>query len=380
MEKPVHSIFITAFTDRKKMESQNSNVIELVSENFFPFSFYCLNTTHFKNKSLVFFLLILKHKFKIKIFARWPEKGCCAYQDSLSIERDMVSSSKELINFGKLKQRQETFKCEVIDLISLKKTYLESKSKSGRMTVILFWTKWCLPSIKILNFFVMYSRQYSNRADFVAFHCGSEDPKETYEIIKKAGYQNENTSFVNDVQYASSSANITKSSVDQFDLKGVPTIMILNKHGQMIWKGRYCVCNYRNFENFMNHTFSEINETNCTNPSCDLCSSDLSIDPELFELRTEQKSLAKYLESYIKPTPDVWQGLETHKKSIPKLPRITTRQLISVPTSASLRDFRQKFDQNIVSKKHLFSAYSINNKSRSNSSDGYCYRNGRIPI
>ena len=292
----------------------------------------------------------------------------------------MISSSKELVNLGKLKEKQETFKCEVVDLISLKKTYMESKSRSNKMTVVLFWTKWCLPSIKLLNFFVMYARQYSKMADYISFHCGNEDPKELYELIKRAGYLNENVTFLNDVQYNSSSEGIRKSSVDQFDLKGVPTVMILNKNGQMIWKGRHCVCHYRNFENFMNHTFSELNETSCTNESCELCSNDSTIDPELFELRSEQKSLTHYLESYIKPTSDAWQGLETHKRSVPKLPRITTRQLISVPTSANLRSSMQKQDSAIVSKKHLFSTYSINEKSRTSSNNGYCYRSGRILI
>lgn len=292
----------------------------------------------------------------------------------------MVSSSKDLVNLGKLKEKQETFKCEVVDLISLQKTYMESKSKSNRMTVVLFWTKWCLPSIKLLNFFVMYARQYSKMAEYIACHCGNEDPKELHELIKKAGYLNENVTFLNDVQYNSSSESVRKTSVDQFDLKGVPTFMILNKHGQMIWKGRYCVCHYRNFENFMNHTFSDLNETNCSNESCELCSSDSSIDPELYELRSEQKSLTHYLESYIKPTSDVWQGLETHKRSVPKLPRITTRQLISVPTSASSRNINQKQERSIVSRKHLFSAYTINDKLRTSSNDGYCYRNGRIHI
>jgi hypothetical protein len=51
LERPVHSIYVTTFTDRSRMESQSSNVIELLSENFFPFTFYCYNNIHAKNIS-----------------------------------------------------------------------------------------------------------------------------------------------------------------------------------------------------------------------------------------------------------------------------------------------------------------------------------------
>ena len=51
LERPVHSIFVTAFTDRSKLESQSSNVVELLSENFFPFTYYCYHNVHGKNIS-----------------------------------------------------------------------------------------------------------------------------------------------------------------------------------------------------------------------------------------------------------------------------------------------------------------------------------------
>lgn len=281
----------------------------------------------------------------------------------------MIANSKDIINLGKLKEKVETFKCEVVDLRTNKKVQLDTKTKSGKCSVILFWTKWCLSSIKTLNFFMMISRQLSSQCEFTACHCGSEETRDLYELIKKAGYLEENVKFVNEIHYAGNT-----TSLDQFDLKGTPTIMFFNKHGYITWKGRYAAYNYKYFENFMNHTFCDLNDLKCNNESCELCSRDSSIDPELAELRSEQKSLNQYLESYVKPTTDAWYGLETHRRSMPRLPRITTRQLISVPTYASMKDIRPRSEKPIVSKKHLISAYSITSKSRANSSDGYCYR------
>jgi len=49
LEKAVHSVYITAFTDKPKTESRVSNKLELYSEHFFPFSFQCFNNVHVKS-------------------------------------------------------------------------------------------------------------------------------------------------------------------------------------------------------------------------------------------------------------------------------------------------------------------------------------------
>jgi len=49
LEKAVHTVYVTAFTDKPNTESKVSNSIELFSENFFPFSFHCLNKVHMKS-------------------------------------------------------------------------------------------------------------------------------------------------------------------------------------------------------------------------------------------------------------------------------------------------------------------------------------------
>ena len=46
LEKAVHCIYVSSFSDKPKTESRVSNIIELYSENFFPFSFQCYNNVH----------------------------------------------------------------------------------------------------------------------------------------------------------------------------------------------------------------------------------------------------------------------------------------------------------------------------------------------
>ena len=126
LERAIHSVSLTSYTERSLVESQNSNVIDLYSENFFPFSFYCLRNVHAKNVS-------------------WPGKGCCAYFDTLEVEREILSKTRETINIGLLNEVVSIPKLKVLEISSNKNKHLiESKSKATKPTIILFWTKWYL--------------------------------------------------------------------------------------------------------------------------------------------------------------------------------------------------------------------------------------------
>jgi thiol-disulfide isomerase/thioredoxin len=76
-----------------------------------------------------------------------------------------------------------------------------SPSNSGRPTILLFWTKWCLSSIRMLNYLVIYSKQYNLQADFVAVHYGHENTAELLELLRKAGYLDTTIRFVIDIKH-----------------------------------------------------------------------------------------------------------------------------------------------------------------------------------
>lgn len=141
LEKAVYSVYVSSFTNTPRTESKLSNKIELLSENFFPFSFFCLTHTHSRMSS-------------------WPEKGCCAFEDSLAGERINLSKTREPLNIGLLREPVPAPKVQVLEMSTNKtRTLIEAKSKSGKSTVILFWTKWCLASIRALNYIVMYAQR-----------------------------------------------------------------------------------------------------------------------------------------------------------------------------------------------------------------------------
>lgn len=76
-------------------------------------------------------------------FKRWPENGCCAYQETFPVERANLGKTREAINIGLLDEKVQALKCQVVDIVSSKtKNLVDSRTKSGKPTVILFWTKW----------------------------------------------------------------------------------------------------------------------------------------------------------------------------------------------------------------------------------------------
>ena len=128
----------------------------------------------------------------------------------------------------------------------------------------------------------MYAKRQPNQNEYVACHVGADSQAEMLDLLKKCGYFNTNVKFVSDVHYAGKSGGLDKSSIDSFDIKGVPTIAIVNKNGYIVWKGRYCAYEFSQFESFMNHTVTcEVNNLNCPIKNCELCSADTSIEKEL---------------------------------------------------------------------------------------------------
>ena len=49
-EQPLHKLTMVSLTDKPSASSEESNVVDLITEAFRPFSFYCYNCIHIKGK------------------------------------------------------------------------------------------------------------------------------------------------------------------------------------------------------------------------------------------------------------------------------------------------------------------------------------------
>jgi hypothetical protein len=76
---------------------------------------------------------------------RWPERGCCAYLETLVKESQELSKNRQPINVGLLNKPFKMPTCKVIELATNKTTNLidaKPYNGTGKLTLILFWTKW----------------------------------------------------------------------------------------------------------------------------------------------------------------------------------------------------------------------------------------------
>lgn len=70
---------------------------------------------------------------------RWPNQGCCKYQDSVMYERQLA---KKLANQGLLKRKVPPPACSLLDIFQGEyKPFLGTHNKQFP-TAILFWTPW----------------------------------------------------------------------------------------------------------------------------------------------------------------------------------------------------------------------------------------------
>lgn len=66
-----------------------------------------------------------------------------------------------------------------------------------------------------------------------------------------------------------------------FDVQGLPTMILTNRDGLLAWKGRFASYDYTSFENFMHHTLSEVSDATCPLQYCDHCRNDIDIEPDI---------------------------------------------------------------------------------------------------
>ncbi|XP_052779768.1 uncharacterized protein LOC128217013 isoform X4 [Mya arenaria] len=287
-EQPIYKLTMVSLTDKPSAASEESNSVDLLSEAFRPFSFYCYHSIHIKGKS-------------------YPDQGCCKYQDSIAYERQLA---KKLANQGLLKKHVPPPSCSLLDVFEGDyKPLLQGHSRQYP-TAIFFWTPWCLPSQKVMSYFARFSRETGREYNYIAVACNTNgtpiaNRKDLIHMITANGWREDGSIWHATSQCASSiyeatnhiwknttggikhDADVeTESNVDLTELlgiAGVPTFLFIHQEGYIAWHGRYSAYDYGSFAAFMRHTFSEVTAIPCPVFNCDSCKNDTSIDEEAIE-------------------------------------------------------------------------------------------------
>ncbi|ESO91438.1 hypothetical protein LOTGIDRAFT_153880 [Lottia gigantea] len=283
LSEPSYKLTMVAMTDKPQGCSDESNMVELLTSPFKPFSFYCYHGIH--NKT-----------------AKWPNPGCCKFEDSTSYERQVA---KKLANQGLLQKHVPPPVCNILDIFDGDFKPFMSTHKPQFPTVVLFWTPWCEASKKIFDHFIRFAKSSNSEASFIGVTCGisgiqATNRKYLADLLTAKGWRDDNCVWHvtsecsssrtrNDIIYNSSGRDIDINEEErdkQMDLTellgvvGVPTMFIIHPQGYMAWHGRYCAYDYTSFNGFMKHTLNEVIHQPCPVSNCDCCNNNMSIDEE----------------------------------------------------------------------------------------------------
>ncbi|KAK3579080.1 hypothetical protein CHS0354_029940 [Potamilus streckersoni] len=302
-EQPMHKLTLVSMTDKPAAVSEESNAVELLTENFRPFSFYCYHSIHKKDTP-------------------WPEKGCCKYQDSVEYERHL---GKKLANQGLLKKQVPPPACSLLDIFDGEYKPLLGTHKRQYPSAILFWSPWCLPSQKLIGYFSRFAREAAKEYNFIAIACNynamsASKRKDLIHMITQNNWREDGALWHCTSQCASSiyeaTNNIWKNTpsgkknigdpegegeidlTELLGIAGVPTLLFIHPEGHIAWHGRYCPFDYASFTEFMHFTFSEV--VGAPIPVHSAFQDDLIIDEDVIEVIMQFANSSNPFKSTIK--------------------------------------------------------------------------------
>lgn len=137
VESPLHRVTMVTCSERPPAVSAESNAVELLTEPFRQMHFFCLHEVHKEGE-------------------KWPRKGNCFYQESLVLERRQFSAK---FNPGPSLRHIPPPSVFCYDARSGLPVRLIPTGASRKVTVLLFWTRWCLASQTYMKYLTRFVKE-----------------------------------------------------------------------------------------------------------------------------------------------------------------------------------------------------------------------------
>ncbi|XP_071807417.1 uncharacterized protein [Asterias amurensis] len=278
----LHKICLIAVTDHPVGNSDPSEVTVINTSPFLPFSCYCLHTTHRKD-------------------SRHPKAGCCNFQQTLAIEASPDATSILMSLHQPLVSSRHVppASVSVMDVFDKAQHLLIPTKLTNRCpTMLLFWTRWCLASMKAMDHFVDYAKNRAGKVICVSCCCNSTEPSSESHIqslsrqIMQRGWRDDGvirhscSCYSNDGgmmpgstlglaetqqgqgteeskadQTEISSSSSAVSVPELFGVRATPMIIILHPEGYLAWQGCYAAYDKATFTSLMDDTLEAVIKT-----------------------------------------------------------------------------------------------------------------------
>ncbi|XP_078596508.1 uncharacterized protein LOC144873248 [Branchiostoma floridae x Branchiostoma japonicum] len=252
LERRFHSVQLLTVTHYPE-DTRQSSTLQVCTEDFLPFAVFCFHHVH-------------------KQLARWPDKGCCYYGDSLPEEQQ----SAPPVNQWLLGRCTPPPACTVYDVMTEGCAPLVTRRQIPRPDVILFWTSWCVASKRVMPFFVDYARENTLRCAFTACCCGTasghDHMTKLQDLILDRCWRNDVTvrhccccqatrvQLERDtpVQRGAMLQRLSSNVPQLFGVPGVPTMVVISADGYLAWRGQICAIDYPSFKATMDEVVEKV--------------------------------------------------------------------------------------------------------------------------
>ncbi|XP_019634074.1 PREDICTED: uncharacterized protein LOC109477329 [Branchiostoma belcheri] len=252
LERRFHSVQLLTVTHYPE-DAQQSSTLQVCTEDFLPFAVFCFHHVH-------------------KQLARWPDKGCCFYGNSLPEEQQ----SPPPVNQWLLGRCTPPPACTVYDVMTEGCAPLVTRRQIPRPDVILFWTSWCVASKRIMPFFVDYARENTLRCAFTACCCSTANDRDhmtkLQDLILDRCWRNDVTirhccccqatkvrlEKDTPVQRGAMLQRLSSNVPQLFGVPGVPTIVVISADGYLAWRGQTCAIDYPSFKAAMDEVVGKV--------------------------------------------------------------------------------------------------------------------------
>ncbi|PFX18395.1 Titin [Stylophora pistillata] len=265
-----HVIAVQTLTDHPVGPSSLSNPVEVSGCEFLPFVLFCYFDVHKRGESC-------------------PRHGCCSWEDSHSFEfKHRSQSSGEVFSPQGILARR--IPCPVLSVMDVFSALWRPVAPVGlnKMVALLFWTKWCFSSQKVMEYFVQFAEEFADEFSFVTCCVRSEEPLTSHrqalaDILTERGWR-KSTDCVTHTCGCHSQRQRTRHArrgvmsnpdiCQLFGLVGTPTLILLNSSSYISWHGRCSCQDASSFRLFLLHIFSQVSQTLCPVSSCRHCELD----------------------------------------------------------------------------------------------------------
>ena len=166
---------------------------------------------------------------------------------------------------------------------------------SDSLTLVVFFTIWCIPSRKFIELFSEFSDTHFRDLRFTCVcvnsgqsHMNNSHTSTLSSFIQTNSYDTTCLEFV-----CACGQGLFPNPIDLYSVSGVPTLAIFHPNGSLAWLGDTATNSFLEFESFLLHTTQTVSGNSCVVKECKHCVSKTRSITSAFSIANSDRRVTK---------------------------------------------------------------------------------------